>query len=349
MATIGALALTFADWAKRHDDQGKTAMIIELLAQTNEILDDMLVVEANQLNGHVTTVRTGIPQATWRLLNYGVPAGKSTTAKVTDGMGMLETWSVVDKALADMNGNTASFRLSEDLAFLEGMSQQMATTIFYGNTATNPERFTGLSPRYNTINTATALSAQNVIDMGGVGSTNTSVWMVTWGARTCHGIFPKGGKSGFQQADLGDQVPIRDENNNEYRGYRTHFKWDNGLSLRDWRYVVRLANIDVTTLATLAPPDLIRGLIRAGHRLPTQPATVATEQKTDAPNGGLMDMGRLAIYANRTIRTWLDIQALNKVNVLLKFDEWDGKPITRFRGIPIRTCDALLNTESALT
>ena len=350
MALIGALALTFADWAKRHDDAGKTQQIIELLAQTNEVLEDMLVVEANSLNGHVTTVRTGLPSATWRLLNYGVPTGKSTTAKVTDGMGMLETWSTVDKALADMNGNTAEFRLSEDLAFLEGMSQQMATTIFYGNAALNPERFTGLSPRYNTISTATALSASNVIDMGGVGATNTSIWMVTWGARTCHGIFPKGGNSGFQMKDLGDLVPIRDANGNEYRGYRTHFKWDNGLSLRDWRYVVRMCNIDVTQLATLAPPDIIRALIRAGHRLPTQPPAVGTEQSIG--QGGMKmgsDMGRVAIYANRTIRTYLDIQALNKANVLLKFDEWDGKPVTKFRGVPIRTCDALLNTEAAVT
>lgn len=350
MSTIGALTVTFADWAKRHDDGGKTSMIIELLAMTNEILDDMIVIEANELTGHTTTVRTGLPEATWRLLNYGVPRGKSTTAKITDGMGMLETWSVMDKALADLNGNTAAFRLSEDLAFLEGMSQQMSTQVFYGNKAVNPERFTGLSPRYNTTSTAVAQSAENVIDMGGENMTNTSMWLVTWGERTCHGIFPKGGNSGFKQRDFGDATPLRDDAGNEYVGYRTHFKWDNGLSLRDWRYVVRICNIDVTELAGMAPPDLIKAMIRAGHRLPTQPPAVGTEQSIGAKGTNQLGamMGRQAFYANRTIRTWLDIQALNKANVLLKFDEWDGKPITRFRGIPIRTCDALLNTEDAV-
>lgn len=349
MATIGALALTFADWAKRRDDDGKISQIIELMAQTNEILDDMLVVEANGTTGHTTTVRTGLPASTWRLLNYGVAASKSTTAKVVDSFGMLESWSVVDKALADLNGNSAEFRLSEDLAFLESMSQTMATAVFYGNQSTNPEQFTGLSPRYNTISTANAASAANTIDMGGVGSTNTSIWMVTWGANTCHGIFPKGGRSGFNMEDLGDKIPARDANGNEYRAYRTHFKWDNGLTLRDWRYVVRLCNIDVTTLDSGAPPNLINGLIRAGHRMPTVPSRVGPVQRTDAPNGGLANNGRLAIYANRTIRTWLDIQALNKSNVLLNFGEWDGRPVTTFRGVPIRTCDALLSTEAALT
>jgi len=80
MATVGATALTYMDWAKRVDDGYKIASIIELLSQTNEILDDMLVVEGNLPTGHKTTVRTGLPQATWRLLNLGVPNTKSTTA-----------------------------------------------------------------------------------------------------------------------------------------------------------------------------------------------------------------------------------------------------------------------------
>jgi hypothetical protein len=349
MATIGALALTYADWAKRMDDDNKTADIIELLSQTNDVLDDMLVVEANGPTGHTTTIRTGLPQATWRLLNYGVATAKSTTAKITDSIGMLETYSVVDKALADLNGNTAEFRLSEDLAFLEGMSQQMASTVFYGNTSVNPERFMGLSPRFSTVQTALATNAQNVIDGAGTGSTNTSLWGATWGARTLHGIFPKGGKSGFVMKDKGDVTPALDANNNRFEAYTTHFKWDNGLTLRDWRYVFRICNIDVTQLSGGSATNLIAGLVRGVHRLPTQPGSVATEQKTDAPNGGQANNGRLAIYANRTLRTWLDLQALNKANLLLQFAEWHGKPITTFRGIPIRTCDALLNTESRVT
>lgn len=348
MAQIGALALTFADWAKRTGAGDTIAEIIELLSQTNDILEDALVVEANGATGHVTTVRTGLPAATWRLLNYGVPTGKSTTAKITDSLGMLETFSIVDKALADLNGNAPEFRLSEDLAFLEGMTQQMAQTIFYGNVAVNPERFHGLAPRYNTVSTANANNAANVIDAGGTGSTNTSLWVVTWGPRTCHMLFPKGGKSGFSMRDMGDNVPALDSNNNRFIAYTTHFKWDNGLTLRDWRYVVRICNIDVTQLAGGTPPNLITSLIRAVHRLPTTPRGVGTEQKTDAPRGGQSNNGRVAIYGNRTIRTWLDIQAVNKANVLLKLDEFDGRPVTSFRGVPVRTCDALLSTESRI-
>ena len=170
MALLSSTALTMADWAKRQDDEGKTAAIVELLSQLNEILDDMLIVEGNLPTGHKTTVRTGLPTASWRLLNYGVQKSKSTTAQVINSCGNLKAFSDINKDLADLNGNTAEFRLSETRAFLEAMSQQMAQTLIYGNLAVNPERFQGLSPRYNTVNIATAQTAANVINMGGTGS-----------------------------------------------------------------------------------------------------------------------------------------------------------------------------------
>src|SRR5262245_41758431 len=159
MATIGATALTYGDWAKRMDEGYHLAVIIELLSQTNEILEDMLVIEGNLPTGHKTTVRTGLPQATWRLLNQGVPNAKSTTAQITDTCGNLETYSVIDKDIADLNGNTAEFRLSEVRAFLEGMSQQVASTLIYGNQFIQTERFSGLAPRYSTKNLALSQTA----------------------------------------------------------------------------------------------------------------------------------------------------------------------------------------------
>src|SRR6202046_1374184 len=192
MATVGSLALTYADWAKRLDDGYRVAAIIELLSQTNEILDDMLVMEGNLPTGHNTTLRTALPQATWRLLNAGVPNAKSTTAQIIDTCGNLETYSVIDKDIADLNGNTPEFRLSESRAFLEGMSQQVAATLIYGNQFVNPERFTGLAPRYSTLTAANSQTANNVLDAGGTSNTNTSLWLVTWGSDTIAGIFPKG-------------------------------------------------------------------------------------------------------------------------------------------------------------
>lgn len=344
MATIGTTALTLADWAKRMDDGYKVASIIELLSQTNEILDDMLVVEGNLPTGHKTTVRTGLPQATWRMLNSGVPNAKSTTAQIVDTCGNLETYSVIDKDIADLNGNTAEFRLSEVRAFLEGMSQQVASTVFYGNQHTNPERFTGLAPRYSTLNTANSQTAANVLDGQGISNTNTSLWVTTWGDNTLHATFPKGKITGLQHKDMGEW-PVADVNGNTYQAYRDHFKWEIGMVLRDWRYCCRIANVDVTQLSGGSAANLINLMVRALYRLPTAPTTASAVQTSDTPEiRGTM--GRTVIYCNRIIRTYLDLQAMNKTNVLLQLNQFDGKVVTTFRGIPVRTCDAILNNEA---
>lgn len=247
MATIGANAATLHDWAKRIDENGKVDKIVELLKQRNEILDDMLWIQGNLPTGHKTTVRTGIPEATWRMLNYGVKRSKSQTAQISDSCGMLENYSEIDKDLADLNGNTSEFRLSESVAILEGMNQEMAKTLFYGDTSIAPAKFIGLSPRYNTLTRKDPVvedSSDYVLDAGGTGTDNTSIWLVVWGDRSVHGIFPKGSKAGVDQSDKG-QVTLHDADGNPYEGYRAHFKWNCGLTVRDFRQAVRLSLIHI--------------------------------------------------------------------------------------------------------
>ncbi len=330
MATLGTTALTLADWGKRTDPDGKIPAIIEMLNQTNEIIDDMLWVEGNLPTGHKTTVRSGLPSATWRLLNYGVQPSKSRTVQVTDACGMLEAYSEIDKSLADLNGNAADFRLSEDSPFIEAMNQGFASTLFYGNTATDPERFLGLAPRYSTVSTATSNSADNVFDGGGTSSTNTSIWLMVWSANTMHGIFPKGSKAGLNHEDLGEHT-LFDPNGGRYQGYRSHYKWDCGFTLRDWRYAVRIANIDVSLLTKNAASgaDVIDLM------------TQALERVKD------LKIGTPVFYVNRTIRSFLRRQIVNKtVQSTLSMETVAGQKVMVFGEVPVRRVDALLNTEA---
>lgn len=332
MATLGTLSETLGSMAKRLDPEGRIDAIVEMLTQTNEILEDMLWLEGNLPTGNKTTIRTGLPSVAWRLLNYGVPQGKSSTAQVVDTCGMLEAYAEVDKALADLNGNTAAYRLSEDRAFLEAMNQTMAQTLFYGNTAVNPERFLGLAPRFSVSSTDEKLTGFNVLKGGGTGNTNTSIWLMCWGDLTVHGIIPKGSKAGFQHQDLGEQT-LFDAAGNKYQGYRTHYKWDCGLTVRDWKYVVRGANVDVSTLKKDASSgaDLI---------------DLMTEMIEQLPN---VNLGRPVFYVNRKIRSFLRRQIVNKTaGSTLTMENIAGKKVVSFDGIPVRRCDQLLNTEATV-
>ncbi len=329
MAINGVNAYTLADFAKRVDPEGKIDRIVEILSQTNEVLDDMLWVEGNLPTGHKTTVRSGLPAVAWRMLNYGVQPGKSSTVQVVDSCGMLEGYTEIDKSLADLNASAGDFRLSEDMAFLEAMNQQMAGTVFYGNTAVNPERFLGLSPRFSSLTGAD--SSANVLGAGGTGNDNTSIWLVCWGSNTVHGIFPKGSKAGIQHKDLGE-VTLTDATGGKYQGYRTHYKWDCGLTVRDWRYVARIANIDVSDLSKNAATgaDLVDLMVQALELMPGMAA------------------GNPAFYCNRTVRSFLRRQIANKQNVHLTLDEVGGKKVLAFDGVPVRRVDTILNTETAV-
>ena len=247
MAGLGSNALTLADWAKRVDPDGKTPMIVELLSQTNEILSDMLWVEGNLPTGHRTSVRTGLPTVAWKLLNQGVQPSKSTTAQIDEACGIMEAWSEIDKDLAELNGNTASFRLSEAQAFIEAMNQEMAQTLFYGNASISPEEFTGLSIRYSSLS---AVNAQNIVSGGGTGSDQSSIWLICWGANSIHGIFPKGSKAGLQHEDHG-LVTVETTAGiagTRLRAYQDQWQWKCGVAVKDWRYAVRVANVDIGAL-----------------------------------------------------------------------------------------------------
>ncbi len=337
MATLSTGALTLADWAKRIDPDGKVPTIAELLSQSNEILEDCVFVEGNLPTGHRSVIRTGLPTVYWRAINQGIPTSKSTTAQVDEACGMLEAYSEVDKDLAELNGNTAQFRLSEDQAFLEAMNQTQAQTLFYGNPGTDPKQFLGLATRYSAISGAG--NSQNILDAGGSGSDNTSVYLVVWGENTVFCPFPKGSKAGLIHDDLGLNT-VWDANGARYQAYRTHYQWKNGLVVKDWRYVVRICNIDVSDLiaqtgtqAASAATNIIKLMSRALYRIPN------------------MSMGRAAFYMNRTVHSGLALAAMDKSQYVLKVEQGltqFGQPNSwlSFLGVPLRRVDSLLNTEA---
>lgn len=325
MATKNTLALSIADWAKRMDPKGKHAAVIELMNETNEILDDMVWVEGNLPTGHRTTVRTGLPAPTWRKLNYGVQPSKSTTAQVDESCGMLEAYADIDKSLADLNGNTKEFRLSEDRAHIEAMNQEMVDTLFYGDSDQDPEQFMGMDVRFP------GLSSPHVINCGGSGTDVTSIWLMVWSYNTVHGIFPQGSKAGLSVTDKG-QVTLYDANGGKYEGYSTHYKWDCGVAVRDWRYVVRLANVELAGTSNNwqdSSNPTAHKMIEAINRIPN------------------LQMGSAVFYCNRTMKTQMDIAAYEKWGGF-KLEEIFGRRVTTFQGIPVRRVDGLQN-ESALT
>jgi hypothetical protein len=332
MAVLNPGALTLIDWAKRLDPDGKIPAIAELLSQSNEILEDAVYAEGNLPTGHRVVIRTGLPAVYFRALNKGVPFSKSDTVQVDETVAMLEAYARVDSDLAALNGNTAQFRLSEDRSFIEAMNQRQVQAMLYGNPAGDPLVYQGFSPRYSQISGAP--NGQNIIDAGGTGSANTSIWLINWGEDTVFNVFPKGSKAGLIHNDLGE-LTVYDEDGNPYQALQTHYQWKNGLVVKDWRHIVRIANIDTGELVdeSSSAADIVKLMSRAMDRIPS------------------FSQGRAAFYVNRTLFSMLRIQALSKSQNAMAITpalSQFGTPQnwTTFQGVPIRRVDQLLNTEA---
>lgn len=340
MATLSTGQLTLADFSKRRSADGKTIdPVVEVLSQENLILEDIVWRPANNKTSHLATIRAGLPDVYWRAYNQGVPMSKSTTAQVTEPCAMMEARSHIDAKMLAHEGNSAAFRLSEESPFIEKMGQEMTGKLFNGNVSVDSKTFSGFATRYSS---TTAGNGGNVILAGGAGSDNASIYLVVWAEETVFGIFPENSQAGVSSRDLGEES-VQDVNGNWYQAARSLFQWDGGLVVKDWRYVVRIANIDVSdwvnvtgSQAASASTNLIKLMMRAIARIPN------------------MNKGRAAFYMNRSIQEGLMIQALEKSSNALGIKEAAtqfGMNIKQleFMGIPCRGVDQLGISETLVS
>ena len=334
MAVLSTNYPTLGDLVSRLDSDGKIAPIAEVLNQCLPILKDLGFIECNKTDGYLHTIRTGLPEPTWRKLYQGVQPKKSTTAQVTDTCGNLENYAEVDKDLVDLNGNEAAFRLSEDRAFIEAMGQKVAETIFYGDTTKNPERFMGIAPRYNRLPTGSKppASSRNVVNFGGTAASGdlTSIYLISH--QVFHGIYPKGSQAGLSKSDKGQVTVIKDDGS-MYEAYRTHYKWQVGTTIDDWRGCARICNIPLATLLTSEDgardgrEKLIRSLIQAKNTI--EPKYLA----------------RTKIYVPRDVMSVLEIAAVEISHNALSITQAGEQFRANFFGIPIEICDAISTDE----
>lgn len=329
MTILASNNKTLLDVAKETDANGKLPIVIELLSEENEILDDIPWIECNSGEAHKTSVRTGLPEPVWRKMYQGVPPTKGTTAVIQDTCAMMEARSEIDKDLADLNGNASAFRLREDVAHLEGMSQAFADCLFYGSEVKKPETFTGLAPRFSD---KTANNGRNILcDYQNTDEdVNTSIWLIAWDESTVCGIYPKGSKAGFEAEDLG-VIDAFDSDNNRFRAYASRYAWKPGLTVRDWRYVVRII-FDTTNLSA----DRSTGADIC------QLMEIALERIKSTTKG------RLAFYMNKTAREMLRLQLKDDAKYQLTRETVGGKQVVSYAGVPVRTCEAITDEEAAV-
>jgi hypothetical protein len=349
MAALTTYFPTLIDVTRRMAPGGGIDTIAEILQQSNDMLDDIPWIEGNLPTGHQTTVRTSLPTATFRLLNGGVVPVKTTSGQIVDACAILEARNHIDKDVAMLNGNTAAFRLSEDKGIIESMGQTLASTLIYGDVSVDPEKFNGLASRYFSFSSTTTNAASQMIDAGGTGSDNTSIYLVCWAPDKVFGIYPKGSQAGLQHEDRGVQDIVVDSTTGAYmRALVSWYQWKCGICVRDYRYVVRIANIDTSALLTAGDSsdtsaNLLKFMSQAIDKIP--------------PFG---NSGRMTFYMNETVRSMLRVKLLPGAGTgypgysigmqdIMRSSIPRGSNTLTFQGIPCRRLDALTAAEARIT
>lgn len=327
MAAVGNQYSTLVDRATLLGRNGKALTVAQLLAQTNDIIADMPYVDANEGLTHKILQQVGLPEAYWAQINKGIPDSKAKQIAVKEGTAILQSLQNTDTRMPDVN----VIRSNNMVASMSSLANKMASEFFYG-TAANPEGLVGLSARYSSSSSG---NGQNIIKMGGSGADNASIWLIGLGRRAIYGILPKDYSAGIKHKDQG-MHPVVDGDGNSYMAHRDEYMFASGLAVEDWRCAVRICNIDVSVVG--ADPDgssvsLNNAIIKASHRVPslTMPGV------------------KYYLYMNADMLTALDTQRTNKSNGFLNVREVDGVMRNYWRDIPVRRCDALLSTESAVS
>ncbi len=283
MAVLNSTNPTMLDLTKLLDPNGSITTVAEILNETNEGLDEMTWMEGNLTTGHRHSVRTGLPSVVWGQLYKGVPESTGTTAQVTDTCGFLESRSSVDTRLVELAPDPMQFRFIQDRPHVESMSQEFFSTLFKGK-AQDAEKFIGLEERFSD---TTAANGDNILVPVETDTDLVSIWLIGWSPRTIFGIVPKGTAVGLQQKDEGEQ-DARDASNNVFRVLRTYWRWNCGIAVPDWRYIVR-AQVDVSELTDSGS---------TGVNLPFLFHDMMERMPSDAWN-----TTRVAFYTNRQVIT----------------------------------------------
>lgn len=331
MATNGT-NVTLLDFISQSGVDGDIKKATELLARRNDIIQVIPWMEANRETGHQSVQRTALPTVSYAKWNEGTAASKPTFRQIMDTVAKIEGISNVDERELKVNNWKEGYRFNRDKAFVESFNQQFASDFFYSDSSVVPEKFDGMAIRYGAATQTRDTYGYYLIDGGGVGSDNTSIWLIGFGDDATMGVYGKGMSAGLSSEDMGRQR-VLDASSNPYYVWETKWTWDVGLKVADPATSGRIANIDVSLLQGGAGIDIDDYMIRLMHLVERR--DMAAKQ---------------AFVVNRSMHSFLHRQANSSSGRrwTVSKDQF-GKPVVEFLGIQILVNDALLNTEALVT
>ena len=343
MATKGSRYITFRDLASGRTPNGFVDReVVDMVSKENPVLQDVLWKECNKGREDIVTIRSGLPEAVVRAFYEGWKGSKGSKRQVANACCRVSTGIEFDWALYEADKDKAAFLTDEQKAHSSVVGDKVASLLFYGDVDGDPKGINGLA---KTLGKCGAVTGSGMVTddalaefycLGAGGNSNgsaklRSVFLVGWGAKSVHGIYPEGTSAGIKIGQLTKQF-VDDGAGGRLEMGLQEMNWHAGLNIRDFRYCGRVCNIDITADPVgQSTPDYTK-LIR---KLVTRVRSNGVTQR---------------LYCSRLVFEAIAEQFEKKTQGnAVKYADLEQKKDGSLLGIPVAICDCMNIDETAVS
>lgn len=330
---------TLLERGKRSVDGKRVLPIIDVMDKLGvpEFLKDIPYFQANQGLRHRIIRTNSRPTPTRRRFYQGVERTALTTQEIFEPVILFEERVEIDEDHLDTLENGKEVRRQEVEAHIASLIEGCADSIFNDAMTSGSEYVQGLAARLNILSYPGGSNTSLPFCWDGGGTTTlSSIYLIEYGPKACHGLYPsgnavRGSQFGIIARNKGKE-PIADTDSSTatFYAYVTQLKKWFGFACNDDRKIARVANINSTLGGTGALNEnvIIQALAHGRFR-----------------------KGSTRMYVNPYIEAQIEIRAKDKGNTTYYPRNVFGEEVTTFRGIPIRTLDETILTanETAIT
>lgn len=320
---MGTAFPTLIDFKQQYGPgENPVADVCEILYKSNPMFEHIPWRAGNELTGHRFFVRTELPFAHTREVNQGIMRSNSkisTDSETTEEF--VTSYHADAHAMNELFQGSAhanAYLASEEKPHIYALGDAVLNAMLYGS---NPKGVRGFMYRLSDLEGAykdQIIDASELIEPTD-NPRFRSVLAVKWDPSEVSGIHNKHGSLGMTVERFDTQVYDRDKNGT-FTAYVVNMHWHAGLMVRDKRYIMRIANIDLNALEE--SEENRRKLFRLMLRT-----------KNEIRQAG---EGRMVYYMSKDLYTPIELAAIEKGNLALSYEHIQGDvTVTRFAGYEI--------------
>ena len=248
--------LTLSDVAKMTHNQELVPMVDELTKPTT-LFSWMGWKQASDAMRDVSGKVTELPKATWTGLDMGVKATKGNYTQKEEGLAIIESWASINEKTYAVSPHKEATRWENDRLHIQGLGMDAEEGLVYGNPAVDVNQPLGFIARFGKVTDHHRMASGVKYDYctlsagGTTANKQSSILVLARGIMGPTLLYPRyKEQNGLMYRHWGFEN-TKDENGGNIRRALSQFQITFGLSIRDTRTAIRIANVETTNSTSI--------------------------------------------------------------------------------------------------